>query len=164
MRYTVGGELWGHFFNYLFNRIGGGEMNGTYAYALDSKGRLFIPAKLRETLGDILYICKGLDGSLFVYGLEDWKAIEKRLSEMPISRARKLQLMLFPSAVRVELDAQGRALIPQTLRDYAGLCKDAVVLGAGNRAEIWSAESWQRFEETEITSEQMAAAMDELGF
>jgi MraZ protein len=139
-------------------------MFGTYQYALDAKGRVFIPAKLREDLGDTIYVSKGADHCLFVYGASEGGKIEERLSAMPISRARQLQRTLFPSAVRFEPDTQGRVLLPQMLRDYAQLTKDVVIVGVGSRAEIWSAEAWRRFDEEELTAEKMVEAMDELGF
>ncbi len=139
-------------------------MNGEFNYALDQKGRLFIPAKLRDSLGDIVVLSRGLDASIFVHSLEGWKRIEEKLAAMPISKARKLQLILFPSATRVELDSQGRVLVPQKLREYAGIEKNVVILGAGDRAEIWRDDKWTSFEESEVNDETLAAAMDEVGF
>lgn len=139
-------------------------MTGEYNYTIDAKGRLFVPAKLREELGDVIYVSKGVDNCLFVHADAEWNKIEEKLAAMPLSRARKLQRMLFSSAARFELDAQGRILLPQKLREYAALQKDVVVVGAGRRAEIWSLEEWTRFDELELTAEKMLEAMDELGF
>jgi len=139
-------------------------LTGEYSYTLDAKGRIAIPAKLRAELGDVIYISKGVDKSLFVYAEESWKAIENKLAAMPISKARRLQLTLFPSAARFELDAQGRVLLPVKLREHAELTKDVVILGAANRAEIWSEEVWRSFETEELTPDNMLQAMDELGF
>lgn len=139
-------------------------MTGEYNYAMDAKGRVAIPAKLRQELGDIIYVSKGTDNCLFVYAEASWDKITEKLAAMPISKAQKLQRTLFPSAARFELDTQGRILLPQKLRAYAGLQKDTVIVGVGNRAEIWSFEAWQRFDEEELTPESMLAAMDELGF
>ena len=139
-------------------------MTGEYKYTMDSKGRIAVPVKFRAELSNVIYVSKGVGNSLFVYSEESWRAIEARLAELPISRARRLQLTLFPSATRFDLDAQGRILIPQVLRDYAGLEKDVVVLGVGNRAEIWGLDAWRSFEREELNQEKMLEAMDELGY
>ena len=141
-----------------------GNVTGEYKYSLDSKGRIAIPVKFRAELSNVIYVSKGVDKSLFVYSEESWRAIEDRLAQLPISRARRLQLTLLPSATRFDLDAQGRVLLPQALRTYAGLDKDVVVLGVGNRAEIWNEETWRRFELEELSRENMLQAMDELGY
>jgi MraZ protein len=137
-------------------------MLGTYQYALDAKGRVFVPAKLREELGDVIYVSKGVDNCLFVYGAPEWGKIEEKLAAMPVSRARYLQRSIFPSAARFELDAQGRILLPQALREHAELAKDVAIVGVGNRAEIWSLENWTRYNEQ--AGDKLAEAMDELGF
>ena len=141
-----------------------GNLTGEYSCTLDAKGRVAIPAKLRFELGDVIHVSKGLDQSLFIYADETWRKIQENLASMPISRARQLQLMLFPSAARFVLDTQGRILLPQKLREHAALEKDVVILGAGNRAEIWSEPAWRCFESAELTPEKMLEAMDELGF
>ena len=139
-------------------------MTGEYKYTLDVKGRIAIPVKFRAELSNVIYVSKGVDRSLFVYSEESWKGIEARLAELPISRARRLQLTLFPSAVRFDLDAQGRILLPPALRAHACLEKDVIVLGVGNRVEIWSEKIWRAFEAEELTQENMLQAMDELGY
>jgi len=123
-----------------------------------------VPVKFRAELSNVIYVSKGVGQSLFIYSEKDWREIEAKLAALPISRARRLQLTLFPTATRFELDAQGRILLPLALREYAGLTKDVVVLGVGNRAEIWSEEIWQRFVAEELTQEAMLEAMDELGY
>ncbi len=139
-------------------------MTGEYSYVLDTKGRMAIPAKLRPELGDTIYVSKGTDNCLFVYSDASWAKIEEKLAALPISKAQKLQRTLLPTAARFDLDAQGRILLPQKLREYAGIQKDVVIVGVGNRAEIWSEAAWSRFDEEELTPENMLAAMDELGF
>ena len=139
-------------------------MTGEYGCNMDAKGRVAIPVKFRAELGNVIYVSKGVDRSLFVYSEESWRDIEARLSAMPLSRARRLQLALFPSAARFELDAQGRILLPAPLRSHAGLEKEVVVLGVGDRAEIWSEAIWRRFEAEELTSCDMLEAMDGLGY
>ena len=139
-------------------------MTGDFRHSIDAKGRLFIPVKLRDGLGESFYVTKGLDECLFLYSLNDWKEIEKRISALPLSKSRNLQRMLFANASRCDLDAQGRILIPQPLREYAGLEKEVTILGVSNRAEIWNTERWMKINEEVLTSESLADAMDELGF
>ncbi len=139
-------------------------MTGEYYHSIDNKGRLIIPVKLREELGESFYITKGLDNCIFVYSQENWKAIESKIEALPLSKSRNLQRMLFASAVKCELDAQGRILIPQKLREYAGLAKEVVVIGVLNRAEIWDCDKWAEIEQSEFTPESLAESMEELGF
>lgn len=135
---------------------------GQYQHNIDAKGRVIVPAKFREDLGERFYVTKGLDNCLFVLSLEEWVRLEEQLQAMPMSKARKLQLFFFSGAAEAETDKQGRILIPQHLRDYAGLEKDIVFVGTSNRAEIWDSERWERFN-SELTEESIAEAMDELG-
>ena len=138
-------------------------MNGCFRHSLDAKGRLFMPARLREALGAPFYVTKGPDSCLVVYSADAWSGIEKRVNSMPISKARNLQRMWFSSAAQLEPDGQGRVLLPQSLRDYAGMTKDAVVAGVSNRVEIWDAARWDTLENEEFTAENLMSAMDELG-
>ena len=117
-------------------------MTGTYEHSIDAKGRLFIPAKLREELGD---------------------RFTEKFASLPMSQSKAMR-PLFANAARCELDNQGRIVIPQKLRRYAGLEKDAVIIGVHDRAEIWSADAWQAQEEEEMTPEKMSACMEALGF
>lgn len=139
-------------------------MNGCYRHNIDGKGRLFMPAKLREALGNVYYITRGLDNCIAVYSTDKWNELENRVNELPLSKARHMQRMLFGSAQQCEPDAQGRILLPQILRDYALLEKDAVVVGVSDRVEIWNAKRWNELESSTMTAESLAAAMDELGF
>jgi MraZ protein len=139
-------------------------MTGEYSYTLDAKGRMAVPAKLRGELGNVVYLCRGVGRTLFLYPLAVWEEMAARLSAMPLSKARPLQLTIFASAERFDLDAQGRVLIPQKLREHAGLQKNVVILGAGTRAEIWSEEAWRGYERSDLTDGHMLEAMDALGF
>ena len=136
---------------------------GEYQHNLDAKGRVNFPAKLRENLGDSFVITKGLDHSLFVYPREEWRKLEERISELPVSKARELQLFFFAGAAEVEPDKQGRVVIPANLREFAELDKEVVIVGASVRAEIWDKDKWQAIS-ADITVESVAKAMDELGF
>ncbi|MDD6448536.1 MAG: division/cell wall cluster transcriptional repressor MraZ [Lachnospiraceae bacterium] len=117
---------------------------GEYSHSIDPKGRLIIPAKLREELGDNFVVTKGLDGCLFAYPQEEWQNIEKRFREVPLTTkdARKFSRFFFAGAAQMELDKQGRILIPATLRSFAGLEKDVVLVGVLDRVEIWDKSRW----------------------
>lgn len=136
---------------------------GEFLHSLDVKGRVNFPAKLRESLGDRFIITKGLDGCLFVYPLEEWRALEERIRELPVSKARGLQRFFFAGAADVEPDKQGRVVIPANLREYAELEKEVMIVGASVRAEIWNKEQWEE-NCAELTAESVAQAMDDLGF
>ena len=116
---------------------------GTYDHSIDAKGRVIVPAKFREELGDSFVVTLGLDGCLFVYPQEDWEDFVKQLRELPGSKeARKLQRYFMAGAASCELDKQGRTLIPANLREKAGLEKDIVFVGVMGKVEIWSKERW----------------------
>lgn len=117
---------------------------GRYNHTIDSKGRLSIPSKYREILGDEFVVSKGMDGCLFVYADEDWKAFEAKLSSLPLinQEARQFARFFLSGAQYVTVDKQGRILMPQDLREFAGLEKDVVLAGTGGRIEIWSLEKW----------------------
>lgn len=134
---------------------------GSYNHSIDAKGRLFIPAKLREDLGETFYVAMGADGCLSIYSEESWARFTEKFESLPYSKAKALR-PLFANAAKCEPDAQGRILIPQKLRTYAALVKDVTVIGVSKRAEIWSAERWAEQEEKE--SADMFTNMDELGF
>lgn len=134
---------------------------GEYAHSLDSKGRVNFPAKLRESLGSRFFITKGLDGCLFVYSEEEWKALENKIRALPMSKGRQLQRFFFAGAAEAEPDKQGRVLIPNSLREYAGLEKDIMFVGTLVRAEIWDKEKWEQ-NCNALTADMIAEAMDEL--
>ena len=138
-------------------------MTGEYQHSLDSKGRLFMPAKLRDELGEVFFITISMDRCLCAYSGESWKDLSERVSAMPYVKQRKMR-PLFAHAARCELDAQGRALIPQKLRDYAGFTKNVTVVGCNNHAELWDSEAWKEVCEAEYAPENIAAAMEELEF
>lgn len=138
-------------------------MTGTYEHSIDAKGRLFIPAKLREELGVTFYLAMGVDECLAIYPQETWNRFTKKFASLPMSQSAAMR-PLFANASKCELDSQGRIVIPQKLRKYAGLEKDAVIIGVNDRAEIWSAETWNAREEEEMTPEKMKACLAALGF
>ena len=138
-------------------------MTGTYEHSIDAKGRLFIPAKLREELGSAFYLAMGVDACLAIYPQSTWDRFTEKFASLPMSQSKAMR-PLFANASKCELDSQGRIVVPQKLRQYAALDKDVVIIGVNDRAEIWSAESWHAQEEEEMTPEKMAACMAELGF
>ena len=136
---------------------------GEYQHTLDPKGRVNFPARLRESLGSTFIITKGLDNCLYVYSMEEWKVLEDKIRALPMSKSRNLQRFFFAGAAEAEPDKQGRVLIPAHLREYAGLTKDVTVIGASVRAEIWDTAQYQALC-SEVSADDVAAAMDELGF
>ena len=138
-------------------------MTGEYRHSLDSKGRVFIPAKLREELGDVFYITLSMERCLSVYSRENWQIFSDKVNAMPYVKQRRMR-PLFAHAAKCELDAQGRALIPQNLREYAGLEKNVIVVGCNNHAELWDSEAWEAVFAEETTPENIAAVMEELDF
>ncbi|MFR8003119.1 MAG: division/cell wall cluster transcriptional repressor MraZ [Hydrogeniiclostridium sp.] len=135
---------------------------GEYQHSIDPKGRVIVPSKFREDLGERFYVTKGMGKSLFVLSPKEWEKLQEQIMAMPMSKARQLQLYFFAGAAEVEPDKQGRILLPQHLRDHAGLTKDIAFVGVSRRAEIWDAESWAAFNAS-LTQESIAEAMDELG-
>jgi MraZ protein len=136
---------------------------GEYQHAMDPKGRLFMPAKFREVLGESFYLSKGLDNCIAVYSSEEWQVFHEKLSEQPMSQGRDLQRFFFSGAAEVTPDKQGRILVPASLRSYAMLENEAVIIGASNRAEIWDPDRWQQ-RCGALTSDFIAESMSELGF
>lgn len=118
---------------------------GEYSHSIDAKGRLIVPSKFREQLGDQFVVTKGLDGCLFVYPNDEWKSIEEKFRSVPLTTkdARKFSRFFFAGAASCEIDKQGRILLPQILREFAGLEKDVVLVGVLSRIEIWSKDKWQ---------------------
>ncbi len=139
---------------------------GTYAHNVDAKGRVFMPAKLREELGEQFVVTKGVGKCLFVFSMEEWERFSAKLKDLPISNsaAQSFLRMLFANACECNPDKQGRVLIPQRLRDYIGIIKEAVVTGVMTRAEIWSKEGWDAYCETSDSEyEQTLEKLSELG-
>lgn len=139
---------------------------GEYEHSIDTKGRIAMPAKLREGLGGKFIITKGLDGCLFVYAMDEWQRVEQKLASLPMSRktARDFTRFLFGGACEGECDKQGRVLLPASLRRYAGLEREAVIVGVGSRAEIWNAAKWQQYnEESAEDVNELAEQLADLG-
>ncbi|MCL6626101.1 MAG: division/cell wall cluster transcriptional repressor MraZ [Alicyclobacillus shizuokensis] len=120
---------------------------GEFQHTLDDKGRMIVPVRFREELGSSFVITRGLDKCLFVYPMAEWETLEGKLKALPLTRAdaRSFVRFFFSGASECSLDKQGRMLIPGSLRDYAGLERDCVVLGVSNRVEIWAQATWQSY-------------------
>jgi len=135
---------------------------GQYQHNIDAKGRLFIPAKFREELGETFYVTIGLDGCLAVYSDTKWADLTEKFDALPISQARKMRA-LFANAAKCEPDAQGRILIPAKLRTYAMLEKEVFINGMSKCLELWNPERWEQIESDGLLFENLAANMEELG-
>jgi len=116
---------------------------GRYEHNIDAKGRIFVPAKLREKLGDTFIAAAVIDHCISLYSMDEWDKLQQGLANMPFTKARKLQRYLSSNAADVQVDSQGRINLPKHLLAYAGLEKEALIIGAGNRAEIWNPERYQ---------------------
>lgn len=139
---------------------------GEYQHSIDSKGRLIIPSKFREGLGERFVLTKGLDGCLFVYSLSEWKTFEEKLAILPLTSkdARAFVRFFFAGASECEFDKQGRIVIPSNLREYAKITKDAVIIGVSNRIEVWSKDQWIDYNNDEdLSYDAIAEKMSFLG-
>ena len=137
---------------------------GEYNHTVDAKGRLIVPSKFREQLGDEFVVTTGPDGCLFVYENTEWKALEEKLHALPLTNAnaRKFSRFFLAGSTTCEVDKQGRILLPAVLRDFAGIDKEAVLVGVGSRIEIWNREAWNQ-SNTYDDMEEIAENMEGLG-
>lgn len=135
-----------------------------YNHTVDAKGRLIMPSKFRDALGEEFVVSKGMDGCLFVYANDDWTAFEQKLTSLPLinKEARKFARFFLAGASQVEVDKQGRILIASNLREFAGLDKDVVLVGVGSRIEIWSLEKWEGMD-FDDDMDDISATMESLG-
>lgn len=122
---------------------------GEFDHTIDDKGRVAIPARFREVLGERFVVTKGFDTCLQAFPMPYWQELREKIDRLPISSpdARNLRRLMFSPAQDVDIDRQGRCLIPQTLRQYAGLVEDVVITGMGNYFELWSGERWRATQE-----------------
>jgi len=135
---------------------------GEYRHAIDTKGRLFIPAKLREDLGEKFYICKGMDQCLMIYESGAWEKFTEKLNALPLTNkvARDAKRYFLAGASMNECDRQGRTLIPAALREYAGITRDVVIVGVGDKVEIWDEGKWN--ERSALSDKLIAEQLDDL--
>ena len=115
---------------------------GEYRHSLDSKKRLFIPAKLRDGLGETLYITRGIDNCLMVFSENEWNKLTEKLLSLNDEFAGETKLYLFSKTIEVTPDSQGRVTLSPDLIAHAELEKNAVIVGAGNQVQIWSESAW----------------------
>ncbi len=139
---------------------------GEYRHALDDKGRLTLPARIREELGPVFVATKGLDGCLFLYPPAEWAALEAKLRALPLTHkdARQFVRVFFAGACECRPDGQGRVLLPTNLREYAGLEREGVIVGVSTRVEVWQPEAWERYvHEGDADYADLAQRMEGLG-
>lgn len=139
---------------------------GEYKHNLDNKGRVAIPVKFRDKLSAGAIITRGLDNCLFLFAQNEWQLLADKLVALPLAQAnsRAFTRLMLAGAMDVETDGQGRILIPDYLRKYAELKKEAVIAGLYNRIEIWDAETWEKYKQkTESASDEIAEKLGELG-
>ncbi|HLR22875.1 MAG TPA: division/cell wall cluster transcriptional repressor MraZ [Pseudogracilibacillus sp.] len=120
---------------------------GEYQHNIDTKGRMIVPSKFRESLGEVFVLTRGLDHCLFAYPMDEWKQLEEKLKKLPLTKkdARSFTRFFFSGAVECEVDKQGRINIPSPLRTYSKLDKECVVIGVSNRIEVWAKEIWEDY-------------------
>ena len=138
---------------------------GEHWHTLDPKNRIMIPSKLREELGAAFMITRGLDNCIYAYPMAEWQRFEERLAALPDTRsdARKFKRFFLSGATQVEMDKQGRVLIPANLVDYGKLRSEVVTIGMQDKLEIWSKETWNQYQEQEIDMDEVAERMADLG-
>jgi MraZ protein len=124
---------------------------GEYEHTIDRKGRLILPSKFREVAKanfiEKFFVTRGLDKCLFMFSEEEWKVQEAKFKVLPFTKkeTRKFNRVYFSGAVDIAVDSQGRFIVPQYLKDFAGIKRDVVIIGFANRIEIWSKDTWQEF-------------------
>ena len=136
---------------------------GKYQHNIDAKGRLFIPAKFREQLGDVFYVTIGLDGCLSVYSDSKWEQLLEKYDTLSLAQARKVRV-LFANAAECQPDSQGRILIPANLREYAALDREVVINGAVKSVELWTPDRWRAIEKAAMESDYLLETLTELEF
>lgn len=139
---------------------------GEYQHAIDDKGRVAVPAKFRATLGERAIVTRGLDRCLFIFSVTEWEGLAKKLVALPLVQAnsRAFTRLMLAGAREVDLDSQGRMLVPDYLRVYAHLKKQIIVAGLYNRIELWDEAAWKKYKtQTESDSDEIAERLSELG-
>lgn len=140
---------------------------GEYKHTIDTKGRVIVPAKFRDALGDVFVVTRGLDQCLFAYPMDEWRLLEEKLKKLPLTKkdARAFTRFFFSGAVECEVDKQGRINLPAPLRKYAVLEKTCAVIGVSNRVEIWDEEAWTGYVDQSAESfEEIAENMLDIDF
>lgn len=139
---------------------------GEYQHSLDPKSRIIIPSRYREELGERFVATKGLDDCIFIYPLEEWASIGAKLRTLPLTqgKARSFVRFFLAGAAELEIDKQGRTVLPLHLREYAGVDKDVAIIGVGSRIEIWAHDKWTRYNEMAGSNfEEIAESLVDIG-
>ena len=139
---------------------------GEYSHNLDDKGRVAVPAKFRVMLKGGTVVTRGLDNCLFLYTRKEWQELAAKLAKLPISQAntRAFARLMLAGAMEVDFDNQGRIMLPEYLRKFAGLKKNLIIAGLYDRLEIWDEAAWNKYKKgTEKKSADIAEALGELG-
>lgn len=136
---------------------------GEYRHTLDTKGRIFLPAKLRDELGEKFWVCKGMGKCLQVFTDEAWNDFCAKLDNLAAAQARHIKLYFYSGANETALDAQGRIALSPAHREFAGLDKNVVIVGNRTHLEIWSEAEWEA-EQASLDSEAITASLLEMGF
>ncbi|WP_051454281.1 division/cell wall cluster transcriptional repressor MraZ [Ruminococcus albus] len=135
---------------------------GTYNQSMDVKGRMSFPAKFREIIGECFIVTRGIDHCLLVFSPEDFDRLNEKFREMPLASGRDIIRFFTGSAIEAEADKQGRILVPQPLRDWAGLEKEVIVMGLTDRCEIWDKCRWEE-RSAKLDDEALLAALEGVG-
>ena len=141
-------------------------LGGEYRHTIDAKGRVSIPAKFRNDLGNVFVISKGIgENCLFIFTLHEWRRLEEKIKKLPLTdkKARRFSRYLIGGSSECEIDKQGRVMLPQYLREYASLKKDAVLVGLSTRVEIWDAEEWDEYNDFSAQDSGIEDDMESLG-
>ncbi len=138
---------------------------GEHWHTIDPKNRIMIPSKLRNELGTSFMITRGLDNCIYAYPMHEWAKFEEKLASLPDTRsdARKFKRFFLSGAAQVDMDKQGRVLIPANLVDYGKLVNEVVTIGMQDKLEIWSKETWSQYQDMEIDMDEVAERMADLG-
>ncbi len=138
--------------------------SGEYQHTIDAKGRIIMPVKFRDALGERFVVTKGLDRNLLVFSMEEWQKFYEKLSTLPLANknSRGFARLFLAGAIECETDKQGRILLTQPLKEYASLIKAVTVIGNGDKLEIWSTENWNEYLDG-IDTDQIADNLCELG-
>ena len=139
---------------------------GEFKHNLDSKNRLTIPARLRLELGEKPILTRGLDNCLFIYPHRDWELFMEKLNKLPMgqAKARNFKRFILSGACEIEIDEMGRALIPELLKKYSGITKEVIIIGVGDRIELWNEDIWNKYiAEAEKASGDIAEGLSEFG-
>ncbi|MBP2057812.1 MraZ protein [Lactobacillus colini] len=140
---------------------------GEYHHNLDNKGRLIIPAKFRNQIGNLIVFTRGMEGCIFGYPISEWQKIETKLAQLPLTRknARNFMRIFYSGAMETNFDKQGRVNLTSTLKEYADLKQECIIIGVSNRIEIWSAERWQKFsDQASEDYDDIAENLDDIDF